>query len=118
MRNKKETCNVWGWGSTLAYVIIFPFVALGLSHLNSRCSNYNACSEYRVPEKLEYSDYDVNGDGLNDFVHPDGRISLKEKNGGWISLEKHIENFSNKVKDSYKLEKCDDGLYRTVGLEK
>jgi len=104
---------VWGLGKFLAYAIIFPFVLVGINYLHSE--RFDLHSEYRVPEKLEYPDYDVNGDGCNDFIHPDGRVSLRKKNGGYVSLEKHIENLSDEVKDSYKLEKSDDGLYRTVG---
>lgn len=59
--------------------------------------------------------YDVDGDGFDDFVAKNGEVSLRQGNGSYISLAEHARNLSRDVEDSYKLQECEDGLYRTIG---
>jgi len=102
--NSANGFNVIFRGGVLAGALITGFVSLTLRESTME-------NRYNVQGASENLVYDVNGDGLDDIVNDEGLVSVQQKDGSYISLRRYVEN----VSDSYKLQECEDGLYRTVG---
>lgn len=98
MRDMKDTFIATGIGVLVGMIIPAMFGTV----------------RYDAPRSRHVAVYDVNGDGLEDVIEKDGKVSLQQRDGSYIPLEKYVED----ITDSYRLRQGEDGLYRTIGFDK
>ena len=103
--------------------IMIPVIMIGSITIQAvliqRSEDSKKNAPYMVPrqDRLAIAQcYDVNRDGLKDIIEKDGKISLQQKDGTYLSLQEAFEADNNRLRDSYSLEADSDGKYHTKGL--